>query len=164
MNKLLAVSVIISGTLAGSVSGQVVTPDARANLLDGLQNTLANTSQEAADYSELRTPFAPPKEEVVQEVTEEAAPVVRRARLGDSAALGIISDQFKPLGSLILGTRAVLQLSNGKTIKRGDTFSANISGYSYDVMIEEITEKGYTLKLGSAEVSKNFTSISGASR
>lgn len=164
MNKFFAV-VLVALCLLGNAWGQVDTPDARADLLQGLKTTLDNTRLEASDYSTLQTPFAPPKEEeIVEEVREVAAPVVRRSRLGDSAALGIISEQFKPLGSLILGTRAVLQLPNGKTIKRGDTFSASIAGYSYDVVIEEITGNGYTLKLGSAEVSKNFTSTSGASR
>lgn len=165
MNKLLVVSLLFAASIPGSLLSQVDTPDARVNLLQGLKSTLDNTSREAGDYSALQTPFAPPKEvEVVEEVTEVAAPVVRRSKLGDSDALGIISEQFKPLGSLILGSRAVLQLSNGKTIRMGDTFSANIAGYSYDVTIEEITGKGYTLKLGSAEVSKNFTTTSGASR
>lgn len=165
MNKLVAVTLLCAVLSPVSVLGQVDEPDARTNLLQGMRSTLNNTRIEASDYSTLQTPFAPPKEEeIVEQVQQTAAPVVRQARLGDSTALGIIADQFKPLGSLILGTRAVLQLSSGRTISQGDTFSANIAGYSYDVVIEEITGKGYTLKLGSAEVSKNFTTTSGASR
>ncbi len=165
MIKLLAVTVFISSAMLSSASGQVDTPEARVNLLQGLRSTLDNTNREAADYSDLRTPFAPPPvEEVIEDTTEVAAPAVQRSRLRDSEALGIISQQFKPLGSLILGSRAVLQLQSGKTIRRGDTFSASIGGHTYDVVIEDITEKVYTLKLGSAEVSKNFTTTSGASR
>ena len=166
MNKLLVIFFFVFGTLFSTVFGQVDTPDARSSLLQGLRTTLGNSSIEATDYSSLRTPFvlAVEEEEVVEQVSKVATPVARKARLGDSVALGVISEQVKPLGSLIMGSSAVLQLSNGKTIKRGATFSANISGYTYDVLIQDITGKGYTLKLGSAETAKTFITTSGASR
>ena len=148
-----------------SLSGQVImSPENRAEVLDGMEGVLENASRPMTAIGEHASPFYiakdKPKPVVVQEEAREeiveeevfTTPVV----LSDEVALGIISRRFKPLGSMVLGNRGFLQLPQGRTIEKGQKFKADIKGTSYEVLISEVTAKGYTLQLGSASSEHSF--------
>ena len=150
------------------VGAQIISkPESRSELLDGMNRSLSNIQQEEREFAGTRSPFVavmPEKEvAVVEDVKEDTAPV-RVEILPDNQALAIVSQQFKPLGSLIFGNRGVLQLQDNSTIERGATFNAEIRGHTYKVKILDVTSSGYTLQLGSAQISKNFLTTSGAAK
>lgn len=148
---------------------QVITPvDARQNMLTGMQATLGNVNVEAGDYSDVRSPFIIRKKEVPAPVTKDLADVPVSTGIGevlpDEQALQIISRQFNPLGSLVMGDRGVLQLASGRTIAEGNTFKAEIQGVVYEVKIGDVTSKGYSLSIGTATVEKSFLTTTGSSQ
>ena len=81
--------------------------------------------------------------------------------LPDQQALEIISKQFTPLGSLVTENRGVLQLPGNRTIDKGTTFKAEIKGNIYEVEVLDVTSRGYTLQLGTAQLKKNFLTTTG---
>ena len=156
------------------LSGQVImSQEDRTEVLDGMKGVLENISRPIASIGEDESPFYvsknKPKEPVVAEVTNQPQEVVKAEEeivstpvvLSDNVALGIISNQFKPLGSLVLGDRGFLQLPQGRTIEKGQTFKADIRGITYTVLISNVTEKGYTLELGSASSEHSFVKTGG---
>lgn len=162
-NQLFTVIVLVCLTTNGLFSQVISTPAERSDLLEGMNNSLTNVDQEEGDYAEVISPFVPIIVEIPLPVVEQVVekPKVVAKQLPDEQALNIISEQFAPLGSLILGSRGVLQLPGNRTIEKGASFNAEINGFSYEVQILDVTSKGYTLKLGSAEISKNFLTTSG---
>jgi hypothetical protein len=128
---------------------------------------IQNTSRPVTSVGEDQSPFYKTKRKApvavnpempVEEVEDlDALPMV----LSDSMALDIISRQFKPLGSMVLGSRGFLQLPQGGTIEKGQNFKAEIRGVSYEVRISEITQKGYTLELGTAQKAQSFGKTGG---
>ncbi|MGC9449809.1 MAG: hypothetical protein ACP5I4_00060 [Oceanipulchritudo sp.] len=162
MNKQIFHTLLLLGAATGWLPGQVITTeDARAGLIEGMRKTISNVEQPRADFSRVPSPFNPPDEEVVAEpdtIPEEAPIRIVRSseRLDDMVALRIISHSFKPLGSLVMGDRGVLQLSDNRTIAEGASFNAKIQGQTYKVTLSEVTARSYKLSLGSAEVEKNF--------
>ena len=142
---------------------QVILPaNERELLLTDMQTVIENTENEPRTFDGVQSPF-------VEEGQEDAAPQptmadqpeqqpvrVEPVDLSDTMALKLIGQQFKPLGSLVLGNRGILQLSNGSTIAQGASFTAQIKGRKYEVTIEEVTRNGYTLRIGSAVLSKSF--------
>jgi len=146
-------------------SGQVIQPaDQRTTLLDDLRIVVENTDRDPVFLGNLESPFvedlettAERKADSEDEDNDNAAPVPEVTRaLGDAVALRLIAQQFKPIGSLILGERAQLQLANGTRISAGDSFNATIQGTTYEVLIESVTSNGYTLRIGEASISKTF--------
>lgn len=163
MNKKFSLTLILfSGCLTLS-QGQVIDPASkRGNLLDQLTEVISNTEREAGDFSQVNSPFVKISlaEPVVTGSTEVAtveapAPQI----LSDAVALQAISQQFRPLGSLVLGERGLLQLANGRTIEQGSRFNAEIQGNLYEVSVEKVTKSGYTLRLGEATVERNFSTM-----
>lgn len=143
------------------LQAQVILPEeSRSRLLSGMETTLANIDREPVDFAHVPSPFIPPEEAPEQDL--QATPdkplriVVSSRRLEDADALRAISTQFKPIGSLVVGERGVLQLANGNTMEEGSSFPAKIKGHTYVVVITEVTSKAYTLRLGSAQVQRNF--------
>lgn len=165
MTKFIFILTLLAST-ASICAGQVITtPEARSGLLDGMHSTLGNIDREKADFSEVSSPFAARtrQEEVVATKELDNVPVrTVGALLPDEHALAIISEQFRPLGSLVIGNRGVLQLAGGRTIAQGSAFKAEIKGNIYEVQIEEVTSKGYTLSLGTASLKKNFLITTGS--
>ena len=143
-------------------TAQVILPsDERDSLVGDMNEVLTNTDRESMDVSKTSSPFVEKKaEQILPASTDLEAPQLVReelpAELSDPVALRLISQQFKPLGSMVLGNRGLLQLSGGNTIEQGETFNAEIKGRSYEVLIEEVTGSGYTLRLGSAIMRKTF--------
>ena len=157
---------ILFAYVASICGGQVITtPEARSGLLDGMHSTLGNVDREKMDFKEVNSPFAVRTRQEEEVATKELDNVPLRtagALLSDDRALAIISGQFRPLGSLVVGDRGVLQLAGGRTIAQGASFKAEISGNIYAVKIEEVTSKGYTLSLGTASLRKNFLITTGS--
>ncbi len=168
MNNSYIILLLVSLVFVSSVNAQVISkPEARSDLLTSMDQTLSNMQREGNDFKDVKSPFVavmPEKQPVVVEQVEETVAPVVAARLPDKEALAIISQQFKPLGSLILGNRGVLQLQANKTIEKGAFFNADISGNTYRVEILDVTSRGYTLRLGTAQVTKNFLTTSGTAQ
>jgi hypothetical protein len=145
-------------------SGQVITPvNQRGELLEGMEQVLSNTERESLDLAGLVSPFHPKPAAPVATVASEAPePEIREAVttepriLPDAVALEMVAERFQPLGSLVLGTRGILQLSNSRTIAKGEAFRAEIQGVAYEVFIDEVTSEGYRLRLGSATLDRTF--------
>ena len=167
MRKLISISFLLLA--AGSLAGQVITtPEERDALLDGMSDTLSNVDRATGDYGQLESPFAarmpelPDPADLVTEVVQR--PKVTSPVLPDKQALALISQQFRPEGSLVMGNRGILRLSGGGTIEEGRTFRAEIKGNFYDVTVIEVTSKGYTLGLGEARVTGNFLTTTGTAQ
>jgi hypothetical protein len=149
---------------------QIITPvDSRQSMLDGMNRTLHNVHAEAGNYGDVQSPFLlkVKEPEVVAQVKDlDNVPVVSNTAvvLEDSVALRIISQRFKPFGSLVMGDRGVLQLSSGQTIGEGESFKAEIQGVVYEVTIADVTSQSYKLALGSAEVEKTFLTTTGSNQ
>lgn len=156
---------ILLAVLMGSsplLFSQVILPvDDRDQLLSGMQAVIDNTQSDPQTFAGIPSPFVEKKQAVAQpqpqmaNQAQEPAETLPR-NLSDWVALRMISQQFKPLGSLVLGNRGILQLANGNTIEKGSSFKAEIQGRSYEVTIDEVTRNGYTLRLGSAILKQTF--------
>jgi hypothetical protein len=144
--------------------GQVISPaNQRGELLEGMEQVLSNTERESLDVAGLVSPFHPKLEAPVAAIASEAPePEVREAVttepriLPDAVALEMVAERFQPLGSLVLGNRGVLQLSNSRTIAKGEGFRAEIQGVAYEFFIDEVTSDGYRLRLGNATLDRTF--------
>ena len=161
MNRYSSLLTIALSLAFASVQAQIITPvDSRTGMLEGMNATLSNVDAPVVDYSEVTSPFVimVKKVPVVATKNLDDIPVDTNPGevLADEVALQVISNQFKPLGSMVMGTRGLLQLSNGQTIEEGDVFKAEIQGIVYEVTIGEVTSKSYTLMLGTANVEKHF--------
>jgi hypothetical protein len=157
--------VLASGVLP--LAGQVISKaDHRETITSSLETLIDNESGGEMGAIELRTPFVLRTEVLETSPFEEnpiagpepgpdaPAPVVRV--LPDSQALAAISERFKPVGSLVMGGRGVLQLANGVSLAEGRSFRAEIHGITYSVKITKVTAEGYRLELGKAAVEQNF--------
>jgi hypothetical protein len=156
--SILVSCLLLAGTVLQS---QVILPvESRTGVMDGMQKTLANVDREAMDFKVVPSPFNPPEDapEAEADQPQSTAPriVISSARMSDRDALRIIASQFKPIGSLVVGERGVLQLASGNTMEEGASFAAKIKGHNYPVVISEVTSKGYTLSLGEADIQRNF--------
>lgn len=156
---------ILLAVLMGSsplLFSQVILPvDDRDQLLNDMQAVIDNTQSDPQTFDGIPSPFVEKKQAVAQPQPQMANQVQEPAEtlprnLSDWVALRMISQQFKPLGSLVLGDRGILQLANGNTIEKGASFKAEIQGRSYEVTIDEVTQNGYTLRLGSAILKQTF--------
>ena len=159
MSKHLFITVCLAALTAVSLGAQVIAPPSeRDELLSGMRQVLSNTEGEGMDFSAVQSPFHERTEANEPAAAKQAqssdspTPVI----LSDDAALRLIGQRFKPLGSLVIGDRGILQLSNGETIAEGEIFSAQIQGTRYPVVIEEVTRNMYRLRLGSATLEKSF--------
>lgn len=161
MSKKITVCIIACFIGWSGVFGQVITPVVKRNeLIEGMKKVVGNMEGEAPVFSGLVSPF---KEKRVQDTIADVStgPVVLQEEqlpevISDETAVEVISRRFKPLGSLIFGSRGILQLANGETIEEGDSFPAEIRGNTYTVEITKVTARGYTLKVGDATIDKTF--------
>ncbi len=71
--------------------------------------------------------------------------------LPDLAVLKIVADRIKPKGSLIMGGKRVLLLENSGKLTLGDTIPITISKVTYKVIVSDISDKTYTIKLNETE-------------
>jgi len=166
MSRFLVLIGILNGGIH-SLSGQVIqTTEKREALLEGLRSVVKNTERDALALDQLESPFVEPFADPLPEVTEraegddpDAVEAVPRTQvvLSDAVALQMVSRQFNPLGSLILGERALLQLENGSTMPVGQVFSAEINGIRYEVKLENVSNNGYELRIGDATLLRRFT-------
>lgn len=164
MNKFLLFTAFPVLVLS-QASGQVIqSASERESLLENLRVVVTNTNREALLVDDLQSPFveemeAPAPETGASAAESEEAPdsVEEGPRLlSDAVALRMVGQQFKPIGSLILGNRALLQLANGSTLSVGQSFAAEIQGNRYQVELESVSGNGYVLRLGTATLSQTF--------
>ena len=165
MNRKIITVLSLVGILATVAGGQVISkPESRSDLLGGMQDTLENVDRPQGSFDSVNSPFKakiPVAPKPVIKNLDDAPKTVVGKVLPDDQALAIISQQFNPLGSLVLGNRGILQLPENRTIEKGSSFKAEIKGNIYEVTIVDVTSRGYTLGLGTAQISKNFLTTSG---
>ena len=165
MNKQFLTVILIAGVLVSASHGQTITtPESRSDLLGGMKSTLDNVERPEGEYAAVSSPFEAriiKKPEPMIKKLDKVPQRIAGAVLSDDHALSVISQQFRPLGSLVIGTRGVLQLQGNRNIEMGDSFKAEIKGNNYEVQITEVTSRGYTLQLGTAQISKNFLTTTG---
>lgn len=158
MNRLLlisALSVLLSGSLLAQ--GIVRPKPQREAILEAAASILTPDSmglQEA--IGELENPFVTWVDPSLKGKSESAAPAAPAERLSDAAALDIIGTSFRPSGSMIGAGTAFLNLSAGRRVELGETFATVVRGETYEVRVESITMRGYTLRLGSATMTREF--------
>ena len=168
MNKQLFLFLAVMCLAVNAGQSQIITPtESRNSILEGMRVTLQNVDVPAGAYEDVQSPF------IIKKVVPEEVPVVRTFEdvpvetgigevLADNVALQVISRQFRPFGSLVMGERGILQLANGRTIAEGESFRAEIKGVEYEVTIADVTSKGYRLTLGEANVEKTFLTTTGS--
>jgi len=166
MNRSFPLFVMAVCLPALQAAGQVITPRGdREVILKGMGNVILNTEKEVQSYADVPSPFLDesaaaesdrqtPVEPGLEEETEVAAP--EPVVLPDAVALERIAERFRPVGSMVIGERGVLQLASGRTIEQGASFRADIRGTCYKVHLESVTSSGYRLRLDSATVEKSF--------
>ncbi|MFO7724492.1 MAG: hypothetical protein R6V45_03000 [Oceanipulchritudo sp.] len=141
----------------------ISTPAEREGLLERIDRVILNTEKKAQSYAGVSSPFLQesavasaeqqmPPDTGLETEAAETEPVV----LPDKVALDLISERFRPLGSMVIGERGFLQLASGRTIEEGESFRAAIQGFSYTVHLEAVTSSGYRLRLKTATVEKSF--------
>ncbi len=80
----------------------------------------------------------------------------RSERLPDAEALELIAERFRPTGSMIGAGTAFLNLQGGNRLELGQVFSATVRGESYDVTVERITNRAYTLRVGDTTLTREY--------
>lgn len=141
--------------------GVVRPKDQREAILERGARLLAQPMQtpESSTVADQTNPFSPWRE--VEPVADESAePLVerqaRRVRLPDAEVLDLVVERFRPSGSMIGAGTAFLNLPGGNRLELGQVFPVTIRGETYEVTVERITTRGYTLRVGEATVTRNF--------
>lgn len=155
--------------LGPALSGQVLRKaEDRVAVLDGMASVLRAGHADADRWEAFSSPFVMEVARVPEEVVEveeaqvEVEPEVRR--ITEERALALISERFRPLGSLVLGDRGLLQMPGGQRIGQGQVFRATVAGQEYEVEVERVTEEGYQLRLGRYRIAGGFSGGEGAMR
>lgn len=165
--------VIIRGILLASIifpagtkdlRGQLLqTPEKRVNLLQSMKAVLATNDGEKPSFADLSSPFvygelpdAETETAPAEEPATEPATPQQAVRLSDAEALRLVSRRFRPLGSLVLGSKGVLQMGSGRNLAEGESFQATVNGVTYRVFIHEVKGNGYILRLGNEFLKRDF--------
>ena len=165
MNKKVFTLLLLNSFFAAVLSGQIILKaDERETLLADSKAVIGNTGKDAVSADGIISPFikkrrpAPEPESVITQVEEDPEAPLPEV-LADEVALNLIGRQFKPLGSLVMGDKGILQLERGRTIGEGETIKAEIKGRTYEVIIDSVTSSGYRLRLGDATLDKSFINV-----
>lgn len=155
--------------LGSALSGQVLRKvEDREAVLEGMASVLRSGQADGERWELFSSPFVMKVESVPEEVMEEVEEEPERERevrqVTDEEALALISERFRPLGSLVLGDRGLLQMPGGQRIGQGQVFRATVAGEEYEVEVERVTEEGYQLRLGRYRVMGGFSGGGGAMR
>jgi hypothetical protein len=167
--KIKADWIFAVAVLGGSLAAQnlVSTPDQRQAVIAKMDTVLASDPVEWPLESIARlSPFSPveaappapgPSEVVIPDnrrpVFVTPPPVVR---LSDQEALDSILPEFNPRGTIVMGKSRILSMPNGKLYKEGQVLPYRIKDQTYNLVIERVTIDGYTLRLGTTRVQRNF--------
>ncbi len=92
--------------------------------------------------------FIPMRVEVVDGIVKEVAVT---NKLSDMAVLKSVADHMKPKGNLIMGGKRVLLLEKSGKLTLGDTIPITIRDVTYKVILSDISDKTYTIKLNESE-------------
>ena len=150
--------------------GQVLEkPEERSQLLQSMENVLTAVDEESTSFDGISSPFVlgggvdPQSETGVEEADapeplpdEEAVP--EPTRLSDAVALRMVARRFRPLGSLVIGDKGVLQMDGGRNLAEGESFQARIHGVPYRVYIADVGRNGYVLRLRGETMELDFLS------
>ncbi|MDP0501916.1 MAG: hypothetical protein Q7P63_17625 [Verrucomicrobiota bacterium JB022] len=166
--SVLALCIMLASAEA-AVTGSVTPYSSRSELMGNLEKAFAVHEAPAKGELELSNPFAPPAVPVFQAAAPQAAaaeakPAAPPPRLADSVAVVAVADTLQPNGSTVGLGRAFLLLDNNRRLEEGKTISATIQGQAYEVILAEVTMSSYTLRLGSASVTRPITSITDPQR
>jgi hypothetical protein len=141
------------------VDGQALVgpPQRRIELLESADAIMAKqqATENVAEVA-LISPFHGAPAQRVEAVVKAPVIPVDEPRLSDAVALENIAAQFRPVSSLVLGERRALNMGRGRTLPLGHSFTARVRNHNYTVIISEIDERGYVLRLGDAEVRRDF--------
>ncbi|KAF0093946.1 MAG: hypothetical protein E1N59_2409 [Puniceicoccaceae bacterium 5H] len=154
----LSILAVTSLTAEAVAAGAVTSFSKRAELLQGLEQAFEIRDVPAKDAIQLESPFALPAAKQAASGPQDAAPEPP-PRLNDAQAVVAVADTLKAVGSTVGLGRAFLMLEDRRSIEEGKTISATIQGQAYEVVLEEVTMSTYTLRLGSASVTRPITSI-----
>jgi hypothetical protein len=149
--------------IAQPKTGEVLSPQIREHLLNVVGRDLnrANTTLESK-LSDLTNPFFPkpppaPVEPVptpvVANVTAQGAPAVPVVvKLSDQDRLSQLAEKLKPSGTVVKGGQRVLVFTNNPPMSAGQSLRVRFPGDDKDseVVLTEVTENSYTLKLNDA--------------
>lgn len=137
--------------------GHVIKPEARAKVLEMGSQLLSETDDDFVALSkEAETPYAFERPKVVVEEEEKEKPAEKVIVYEDASVLDVVARDFSKQvrGTLARGETSFLQLKGGQMVEPGTEFPVTIpqaKGQVFKVIISEVTDKGYTLKLGDAE-------------
>ena len=139
----------------------------RTSILE-VTETCLNRSDEyfIATLKEVKNPY-PTK--VVEAIVEKKPEITELATVNDEDILKEIQTKFSSQirGTLSKGDVNYLQLNGGGMLEEGDSFPAKISKIndkSFTVTIQEITPRGYVLKMNDVVRRVNFEKTSGIIR
>lgn len=154
------------------LQGQVLQkPEERAELLQSMDEVLAARDGQKASFVDLTSPFVygdlsqgakgtiPGKEAATDSETDpepEPKTTQQPVRLSDAEALRLVARRFRPLGSLVIGDKGVLQMDSGRNLAEGESFKATVNGVSYRVYIADVSENGYILRLRDEFLQRDF--------
>lgn len=141
MNRRL--SGLILFVVAGGLTGQVIPgPEARVAVIEKIERALQVEDLSSADL--IASPFREEAEVAEPKLESEDAPP---AELTAAEALAIVSESFRPTGTLVKGGRAYLLTATGDRIPEGGVFEARLSGRVYRIEVSSISDKEYQLRL-----------------
>ena len=89
-----------------------------------------------------------------------AAPVAKKKddAVPPGAILRTVANLLKPRGSMIVGTNKIMFSAKGARLKEGDELPLKIRGKPYVVVVDTITQRDYTLRLGGETLTKPYQS------
>jgi hypothetical protein len=144
-------------------------PEERANLLQSMDEVLAAKEGGESSFADLTSPFVYgdlsqgakgtiPGEETATDPDPDPEPATTQqpARLSDAEVLRMVARRFRPLGSLVIGDKGVLQMDSGRNLAEGESFQATVNGVSYLVSIADVSENGYILRLREEFLERDF--------
>ena len=100
---------------------------------------------------DLPNPYMVHVEKRVEVVGPGGAVEVVSNELPDLTVLKIVADRMKPKGSLIMGGKRVLLLEKSGKLTLGDVIPITIRNVTYKVIIADISDRTYTIKLNETE-------------
>ncbi|MCC5807045.1 MAG: hypothetical protein JJU00_12020 [Opitutales bacterium] len=160
--KTIVVSALLLVLLSGiSVAQGIVRPKEQREGIIGQGSTLLvqeHTPVRTA-LADLQSPFqrwVDPTPAVTDPEPTVTQRQPRSERLPDAEALELIAERFRPTGSMIGAGTAFLNLQGGNRLELGQVFSATVRGESYDVIVERITNRAYTLRAGEATLTREY--------
>lgn len=165
MNRILLLLLLSLSAFSGlNAQNLVSSPERRQETLDRLGEVLRDKSVHV-DVAQLGrvSPFSPLEvaAAVVTTNTTATATVVSAAppvdlRPSDRMALAAVAPRFRPSGAIVTSARSVLRMSDGSLYEEGRQMPFRIRDHEFILQIEAVTADGYTLRIGTAHLTRKF--------